>query len=187
MKASRLILGFFTLNTLAVVLAINLVQPKSYADFQLQDVTIQQIDTDNTEVISGRPTQLRLESVGVDIAVASGGYDPDNKKWDLSDDKAHYATITPEANNTMGNTFIYGHNKPAVFAPLDGLTVGDQAQVTTDSGTVFIYTLKEVRDVEPTDVSLFEYQGPSQLTVQTCTGSWFEKRRLFIFDFTEVR
>lgn len=187
MNPFRIILTFFILNALAIGAAIQLIRPTSYADFEIQDVAIQQIDALDIEIISGRPTRLAIPSVNIDIAVASGNYNSETGTWDLSKDKAHYATITPEANNKIGNTFIYGHNNKNVFAALDGMAVGDSAVVATDSGYKFTYTLQAIKDVEPTDVSLFQYRGPSMLTIQTCSGSWFEKRRLYSFDFSEVK
>lgn len=187
MNPFRIMLAFFLLNAFAVVGAIQLIRPTSYADFEIQDVNIQQVDVRDVETISGRPTHLSIPSVGVDIVVASGNYNTETKTWDLSSDKAHYATITPEANNKVGNTFIYGHNNKHVFAALDGLAVGDTAIVKTDTNHTFTYTLNSIREVQPTDVSIFEYRGPAILTVQTCSGTWFEKRRLFTFNFSEVQ
>lgn len=187
MNPFRIILAFFVLNALAIGAAIQLIRPTSYADFEIQDVAIQQINALDTETISGRPTRLTIPSVNIDIAVASGTYNSETGAWDLSKDKAHFATITPEANNKIGNTFIYGHNNKNVFAALDGMAVGDKAVVATDTGHTFTYTLQSIKDVEPTDVSLFEYRGSSMLTIQTCSGNWFEKRRLFGFSFSEVK
>lgn len=187
MNPFRIILAFFVLNAFAVAGAIQFIRPTSYADFEIQDVTIQQIDALDTQVLSGRPTRLKIPTVNIDIVVASGNYNSESKTWDLSSDKAHYATITPEANNKVGNTFLYGHNNKKVFAALDGMALGDTAIVTTDTGYTFTYTLTDVKDVEPTDISLFQYRGPAIMTIQTCSGNWFEKRRLFTFSFREVK
>ena len=173
-------------NLFAIAMTINVIRPAAYSDFEIQDGQIQQVDTRDEEVVSGVPVRLQIDAADVDIAVSDGGYDAENHTWELSTDTAHYADITPPANNQVGNTFIYGHNRREVFASLDKLTIGDQAVIQTVNGKTFIYTLRNIEDVEPTDVSLFEYQGTSILTVQTCSGNWFEKRRLYTFDFTEV-
>lgn len=186
LKPLRLMLAVFIINALAIATTINVIRPKAYSNFELQDVQIQQVDTRDETIVSGVPARLQIDTADVDIEVASGGYDTERRTWDLSKDKAHYADITPQANNKVGNTFIYGHNRREVFASLENVSVGDQAIVHTTNGKTFTYTLRSIVDVEPTDVSLFEYQGSSILTVQTCSGNWFEKRRLYTFDFTEV-
>jgi LPXTG-site transpeptidase (sortase) family protein len=137
-------------------------------------------------VVAGKPVHLRIPSVNIDIPVADGLYNAQNGKWTLSTDKAHYAVMTPIANNTEGNTFIYGHNRKSVFARLLNVKPGDKAYIETDNKKVFEYTMREHTDVEPTDVSLFLYEGKPILTLQTCTGTWYQDRRLFTFDFVKV-
>jgi hypothetical protein len=34
----------------------------------------------------------------------------------------------------------------------------------------------------PTDATLFEYKGKPILTIQTCSGVWYQNRQLFTFD-----
>jgi hypothetical protein len=38
----------------------------------------------------------------------------------------------------------------------------------------------------PEDTSILNYKGPSMLTVQTCSGSFFEYRQLFSFKFNRL-
>lgn len=139
-----------------------------------------------TIIEAGKPVRLVIPSVSIDLTVADGLYDQKTGAWTLSKDKAHYATITPFANNIEGNTFIYGHNRRSVFAPLLKMKTGDKALVYTDNNKVFTYTLRDFKDVDPTDASLFTYQGKPILTLQTCSGTWYENRRLFTFDFVSV-
>lgn len=145
-----------------------------------------QITTAGKIIEAGKPVRFHVPAVNVDLTVADGLYNTATGNWTLSNDKAHYATITPYANNIEGNTFIYGHNRRAVFAPLLNLKAGDRAYVYTDNKKIFTYTLRSIKDVDPTDVSLFTYQGKPILTVQTCSGTWYENRRLFTFDFVSV-
>lgn len=186
MNPFRIIIAFFILNVAAICLVIRLLSPKSYANFGLQESAIQQVDVRDSEAVSGRPTHLTIPSVHVDIAVASGNYNSDTKTWDVSNDKAQFASITPEANNKVGSTFIYGLNIDQVFSPLDGLVLGEKALIQTDSGHLFTYTLSSIENVSPTDTSAFEYRGPSVLTLQSNSANWYEERRLFIFNFAEV-
>ena len=160
--------------------------PSAPEGLALREVSIQRPANDSPALVKGKPTQLSIESIDLDIDVIDGRYDTVTKEWDLSTDKAHYALMTPEANNQVGNTFIYGHNRNEVFSTLDQTKVGDTALVETENGKIFEYRLRNIKEVAPTDVSLFEYTGDPILTIQTCSGSWYEKRKLFTFEFVEV-
>lgn len=138
------------------------------------------------ETISGKPTRLVIPSLKIDITVADGIYNASSQTWTLSKDKAHYALMTPEPNNQEGNTFIYGHNRREVFANLAKLKIGETATVYTDNGHQFTYKFRSAYETNPTDSSLFDYQGPPILTLQTCSGVWYQNRYLMTFDLVEV-
>ncbi len=183
----RLLVIVFVVNVLLVAGAIKFFTPHVNADLKLYNVSIQNIDNSKPEIIKGKPSRFIAEKAKINIELADGVYDTSNHSWTLAGDKAQYALITPEANNSVGNTFIYGHNNPKVFYNLTKLEIGDKVEVVTQNKKVFGYTLKDIKEVEPTDVSLFEYRGPAILTVQTCSGSWYEKRKLFTFEFNQVK
>jgi LPXTG-site transpeptidase (sortase) family protein len=99
---------------------------------------------------------------------------------------AQYAMMTPLANDNQGNTFIYGHNNKYVFGPLKKINQGSIAKVYTDSGKVFYYWYQSTYAVTPDNTSVLDYQGPSILTIQTCSGSWNEQRQMYVFTFDKV-
>lgn len=138
-------------------------------------------------VIAGKPVRVKVPAANIDLPIADGTYDNKKATWTLSDTTAHYALVTPFANNTQGNTFVYGHNTNQVFGRLLKIAVGDKAYIETDNKKVFEYTLRSSKDVEPSDVSLFTYKGKPILTMQTCAGTWDQNRRLFTFDFITVK
>lgn len=181
MKPIRLLLLIGILNIALIIAVFEIITPPEAISLQLQQVSVQQ-PVPSEILKSGKPQQLVIAQAEIDIEVVDGLYDPETYEWTLSKDKAHYALMTPLANNQAGNTFIYGHNNKQVFTRLDKLTVGDEAVILTDNGR-FTYRLTQINEVNPDDVSLFEYRGPSILTIQTCSGSWYEKRKLFRFDF----
>lgn len=186
MKPLRLLLALFFLNAGAVALVLSFVLPREAVDLKLYTVSVQQPEQ-SAQLVSGKPQKLNIPDAGVAITVTDGTYDIDSKEWTLSADKAHYALVTPPANNQAGNTFIYGHNNNKVFGSLDQARIGARATIVTDTKKEFVYRLRAIKEVEPSDVSLFSYRGPSILTVQTCSGSWYEKRKLFTFDFQYVK
>jgi LPXTG-site transpeptidase (sortase) family protein len=136
--------------------------------------------------VSGTPTRIDVPSVNVSVDVAPGYYNKESQTWTLSTNKAHYATITPKPNDANGNTFIYGHNRPEVFSKLLNLHKGDEAIVTTGNKHTFIYKMVNRHDTKPTDDSLFRYQGPPILTLQTCSGFWYQNRSLFVFELVRA-
>ena len=137
-------------------------------------------------LVSGTPSRIAFPSVNIDLAVAPGYYDAKSQSWTLSNDKAHFATITDLPNNKTGNTFIYGHNRHQVFTRLLDAKVGDRAVLTTDNGHTFTYVLRTIADIDPSNTSYLQTHRSPILTVQTCSGMWYENRRMFTFDLVEV-
>lgn len=136
--------------------------------------------------LAGKPSRIVITSQGIDLTVVEGVYDPNSKTWTLSKDKAHYALMTPAANNQGGNTFIYGHNRKEVFSKLSKVKTGDEATVYTENGHKFVYVFRSAYETSPNDDSLFRYQGPPILTLQTCSGLWYQNRYLLTFDLKEA-
>jgi LPXTG-site transpeptidase (sortase) family protein len=134
--------------------------------------------------ITGYPVRLQVPSLNIDLQIVDGVYSDKSHSWSLSRDKVHYALPTVQPNNEAGNTLLYGHYRPEVFAKLHKIAVGAEAIVTTDNGHTFTYKLQEVSTVDPTDTSVFTYEGAPRLTIQTCTGAWMQDRQLFYFDLT---
>lgn len=137
-------------------------------------------------LITGTPSRLVIPESDIDIPVLPGDFNADDSSWTLSGNAAHFASPTIAPNNISGNTFIYGHNNRQVFAGLIGLEESELAYVHTEEGRTFTYKMSHRQTVSPTDLSLFEYEGPSMLTLQTCSGLWYQDRDLLWFEFIEV-
>jgi LPXTG-site transpeptidase (sortase) family protein len=148
--------------------------------------TIAPKPTPKPTLVTGYPVRLQVPSLGMDLQIVDGVYSEKTHAWSLSRDKVHYALPTVQPNNEQGNTLLYGHYRPEVFAKLHKLAPGAQVVVTTDNGHTFTYTLRQITTVDPTDTSIFTYQGAPQLTIQTCTGTWMQNRQLFYFDLTSA-
>ena len=151
-----------------------------------QSVKISSSET-NKPAISGEPVALSIPSLNLNLPVIPGYYDAKNQTWTLTTNKVQYAVITPEPNNISGNTFIYGHDRSNLFASLHTIKPNAEATVTTDNGHTFYYQLSSVRVVNPNDsASVFNYQGSPILTLQTCTGLFYQNRQLFTFNLERV-
>lgn len=135
-------------------------------------------------VVSGEPTEIKIPSVfNMDLTVVPGYYNKATGEWNLSLTEAQYAVPSVLPNNYSGNTLIYGHYRPEVFAYLHLIKPGAIAQIITSNGYTFTYTFQNSQAFDPTDTSIFLYQGPPRLTIQTCSGSLFQHRQMYYFKY----
>lgn len=134
-------------------------------------------------LVTGKPDEIRIPSLHIDLQVIDGEYNPSNGAWTLTLDKAQYALPSVQPNNVSGNTLIYGHYRPEVFAYLHLIKPGAQAEVFTNNGYEFVYTYYTSQAFDPADTSIFLYQGPPRLTIQTCSGSFFQHRQMYYFKY----
>jgi LPXTG-site transpeptidase (sortase) family protein len=134
-----------------------------------------------TLLVTGHPKNISIPSVNINLPVIDGYYDSKSGEWTLTNDKAQYATPTVEPNNISGNTFIYGHALTVVFGRLTLIKPGAEVTITTDNGYAFKYKFIETYATQPTDTSVLRYQGPPILTLQTCSGSFWQNRQMYIF------
>lgn len=144
------------------------------------------LNAPEVKITKGIPIRLVVPNSDIDLEIIDGVYNPDDKSWNVSPRKVHYALESAPANDYGGNTFIYGHNNPKVLGKLSRLKPGDSAQVHTANGLIFTYTLTASKDYLPEDASIFSYQGKPILTLQTCAGVWNELRRIYTFNLESV-
>ena len=136
--------------------------------------------------ISGKPVRIQIPSLAIDLPITDGSYNARTKKWTLTTNKVQYAVNTPLANNQSGSTFLYGHNRREVFRSLLKIKLGAEATITADNGHTFTYKFTGALVTTPSDTSLFNYQGPPILTVQTCSGAFYQDRQLFTFALVQA-
>ena len=134
-------------------------------------------------LVTGKPREIRIPSLGIDLQVIDGAYNADTGQWTLTLDKAQYALPTVQPNNEEGNTLIYGHYRPEVFASLHHIVPGAKATIITSNGITFTYTYQSTKAYDPTDTSIFTYQGAPRLTIQTCSGTFMQHRQMYYFKY----
>lgn len=137
-------------------------------------------------VTQGKPVSLLIESVGISNPVIEGVFNYNTQEWTLTKDKVQFATMTRQPNNERGLTFMYGHARREVFSKLLRIKNGAIATVTTSNGYTFSYRYTGSATYKPTEITVFSYDGPPILVLQTCTGLFYENRRLFSFEFVGV-
>jgi len=135
----------------------------------------------------GKPTGLAVAALGVSVPVKDGAFNPETGEWTLSDTSAYFALPSIPANDSNGTTIIYGHARPGMFEPLTGLGAGMVAEVQTDIGKTFSYEFVGMREVDPSDTTVFNDSGAPTLVLQTCSGPWDAYRALYTFKYTGMR
>jgi len=136
----------------------------------------------SSQVVSGDPAHISIPSLGVSLDVINGSQG-ENGLWTLTPDKAQYAVISPRPNNHEGNTVIYGHATQTIFGRLFSIKQGATADISTSNGYMFHYKYEGNYPVNPYDFSIFNYKGAPILTLQTCSGSFYQNRQMFQFSY----
>jgi LPXTG-site transpeptidase (sortase) family protein len=138
------------------------------------------------EVIPSTPTVV-VPKIGVTAPVV---FSTSNQEAAIQDDLrkgvVHYfGTAKP---GEIGNSFITGHSSNYwwekgsynyIFANLDKLAVGDQAKIYYN-GNKYVYQVKEVKVVPPTDVSVLNQTSTPTMTLMTCTPPGTNWKRLIV-------
>lgn len=136
---------------------------------------------------TGIPTRIQIPSLNLDLAITAGLYNESTKSWTLSKDKAHFATVSNQPNDTYGNTFIYGHNRRSVFSKLPQLQKGAVVIISTDTNLRFTYRYSYTEKTDPNNTSvILPYSKKPTLSLQTCSGTWYQNRQIYRFDFVRV-
>jgi LPXTG-site transpeptidase (sortase) family protein len=138
------------------------------------------LDTLKADKVQGIPSRIIVPSIAIDLPIVSQSYNLSTKTWPVSPTNANYANDTAQANNTKGETLIYGHNNRRVFGPLLNMKQGDAVYVYTSNNHVFKYIYQASEDITPTKLSIFDDMakaGPG-LKLITCDGPYFEYRHL---------
>jgi len=183
----------------AIISAVGLagVAPSTYFWYQNRQITQAAVSSqtpsvttpivvETPKVITGKPMRLLISSLGMDLSVTDGIYNAKTGQWTLSLDKVHYALMTVQPNDKQGNTLIYGHYRPEVFAYLHTIQKGALVKVKTENNHTFTYKFTGSKVVNPADTSVLNYEGKPMLTLQTCTGAFMQNRQLFSFDLIDV-
>ena len=124
------------------------------------------------------PVKIQINSQAIDLPIQKGEYLRATGQWQISEDSAFFAAASTAPNSYSGNTLIYAHNRPSLFAKIINLVIGDEISLSTASGKSFRYQVTGAQDVDPRDTTILNYKGEPQLTLLTCSGPGDSTRRL---------
>lgn len=187
---SRLVFGAMgAVNLCVVIMFVAILSPQA-EPVNVEPVTIAASEKLTgpafTEINLGIPSRVVVDSVGIDLPIRTGSYNPTDRTWTLDEQSAFYADRSVPVNDSNGSTLIYAHARFGLFAKLPEITEGATARVYTDSGKVFSYTFVSNHQVEPDDTSIFISSGSPMLALQTCSGPFDIYRTLVSFNLTGV-
>lgn len=170
---------------------------RSRPQWQNPDEKIVPVPTEKIETVSAYPVEISIPAIEVKARVqqvgvtALGAMDvPSN-----TTDTGWFKHGPPPG--TIGSAVISGHfngknNEPGVFARLNIVTIGDLVHVTTDTGEILTFKVREVRDYDPGRADeVFTQNDIPHLNLITCEGVWdpksesYSKRRVVFTDFIE--
>jgi LPXTG-site transpeptidase (sortase) family protein len=142
-------------------------------------------------VISGAPVSIAINRLGIDLPIEKGYYDPFSATWTLNDYHAFVDAQTIAnplvSNQTNHNVFIYAHDFENLFEKTSQLIPGDLVNITTSNGYVFTYEYQSGSIVKPSSTYILTQQGSKdQLTLMTCSGTWYQNRHVMYLSFLNV-
>ena len=135
------------------------------------------------------PQRIRVESLGIDMAIEPVGLAADGA-MELPKDPslAAWYRFGPSPASTAGATVVAAHVDSLIydigpFAQLASATAGTEIVVTTEDGQDRRYAVESVQTVTKQDVpwdAIFDRSGPSRLTLVTCGGEFDYDARTYL-------
>lgn len=131
----------------------------------------------------GAPVWLAVPRLGLRVNVLPGAYYPASQTWRLDPGHAFYMPVASAASGLPLTPLFYGHEIPAVFAPLNGVATGDLLQIGTSDGRTMTFRYASSRIISPTDDSVLTAQLPNTIQLMTCNGDFSQNRRVLQFAY----
>jgi hypothetical protein len=137
--------------------------------------------------VTGYPISISIPgprpALNMNVNIIPGYYDKNTGTWTLTTTDAQFVTFSAQPNNITGNTYIYGHYRPNIFAYLHLVSLGTIATITTSNGYQFNYKYVYSYAVSPSQTAVLSTSKAPILTVQTCSGDFFQNRQMYIFSY----
>jgi len=121
--------------------------------------------------------RIRLPQLGIDLPIVEGdGWDPPLDK------AAHYPGMKWPGEG--GRSFVYAHDRPGMFGPLERASVGQQVQVIGPDGSVREYVIRTyTRSWPVTDTSILQPTDHEELILYTCTSFTYSDPKIVAVAF----
>ncbi len=124
----------------------------------------------------GKPKRLVVPSIQMGLPIVSQTMQ--NGTWKVDEGVANFAEETTPFNGEIGNSVLFGHNKPDAFRPIAQVKKGDLVYIQT-STYQFTYEITEISTTNSKNVDVMKPGEGHELTLITCNG-FFDEKRLII-------
>ena len=142
-------------------------------------------------------TDMILEIPKIKLKVAIVGVPFVNGFWDINWLTGEVGWLEETAlPGTSGNTVITSHittsyGSPGPFARLKELTIGDHILLRAN-GMIYTYIVREMKKVNPDDLSVYKHEEKSWLTLVTCADynlktQTYDKRLIVRAELVEIK
>ncbi|HXH27044.1 MAG TPA: sortase [Candidatus Acidoferrum sp.] len=133
------------------------------------------------------PVWLALPRLGMRVNLLPGAYYPASQTWRLDPTHAFYMPVASVAGGLPSTPLFYGHEIPAVFAPLNNVAPGEPLQIGTSDGRTLSFRFASAHVITPTDDSVLTAKLPNAIQLMTCNGDFSQNRRVLQFNFIGVQ
>lgn len=138
------------------------------------DPNLLRVDT-SKKIVKTPPTRLIIPDLGIDVVVKEAkivkGY------WEVFPDSAGFGLGSAYPQDT-GNQVIFAHARPGLFLPLKEVKIGQKVYVFTKDSW-YTYTIKNIKEVLPSQVEVIAPTTSAVLTLYTCSG-FADSKRLIV-------
>ncbi len=146
--------------------------------YKVSSITTKPITEDEFAGLDRSTNHLIIPSLNLDKPIYTGaGAEELNKGiWHRPQ------TSTPDkGSNTVfvGHRWLYNDPEAAVFYHLPKVKDSDKIVAVWD-GKIYVYKVTNIKEVDPTEISVEAPTSDSRLTVYTCTPLWTATKRLII-------
>ena len=181
------VVSLYIVLAIPVTLTVSIFS-NSYNPYIAQAAALGRPEIVKPPVVSGKPVQLLIPRLGINLPVQPGNYDPATGTWTLSNTAIFFTEITAPINDQAGHTLIYGHAYKNLLEPTKDLSIDDELIITTDTGYSFSYRYTGKEVVNPKDTAVLQKTSDKPLlTLLTCEGIFYENRRLMSFELTGAK
>lgn len=134
------------------------------------------IPTQSVELTTESPSKITIESAQIELPVFQTLIK--NRNWEINENGASHLDTSANPGEG-GNIIIYAHNTKDRFGNLHNVKIGDIIKVSSKNNKTYIYEVKKINVVNPSDATLIMPGKREVLTIYTCTG-FADLKRLVI-------
>lgn len=146
----------------------------------IQDVRKRALGQPGYDMLQAK--SIAVPRLHIQLDIMPGYYSATSQSWTL--DRTHaFLMETRTGALATATPVVYGHNIPAVFAKLDGIAPHEVVVITQADGRQLYFEYQSERVVAPMDSAWLHEPVRNGLYVTTCTGAWFQSRRVILFQF----